>query len=186
MGHQMPARGAGHAGHGPPGAAGPSAPPRKGVDVPPTADLKKECAATFVSVSPDDSRLYVACNYGNELQVYDAATLRLIKAVPLGAGSYNVEPSPDGSIVVVTNKKDQSVSIVDAETLTELVRLKTTKKIVHGVAYSPDGRYAYITQESIGADPGAVDVIDLGTRTVVSSIPIPAQPTGIAILRTGR
>ncbi len=186
MGHQMPAAGGGHAGHGPPGATAPAAPPRKGVDVPPTADLKKECAATFVSVSPDDSRLYVACNYGNELQVYDAATLTLIKAVPLGAGSYNVEPSPDGSVVVVTNKKDQSVSIVDAKTLAELVRLKTTKKIVHGVAYSPDGRYAYVTQESIGADPGAVDVIDLGTRTVVSSIPIPAQPTGVAILRTGR
>jgi DNA-binding beta-propeller fold protein YncE len=186
MGHQMPAGSAGHAGHGPPGASAPAAPPRKGQDVPPTADLTKECAATFVSVSPDDSRIYVACNYGNELQVYDAASLKLVKAVPLGAGAYNVEPSADGSIVIVTNKKDQSVSIVDAKTLTELARVKTTKKIVHGVAYSPDGKYAYISQESIGADPGAVDVIDLATRTVVSTIPIPAQPTGITILRTVR
>jgi len=186
MGHQMAAGAGAHAGHGPPGASAPGAPPRKGEDVPPTADLTKECAATFVSVSPDDSRLYVACNYGNELQVYDAASLQLVKALPLGAGSYNVEPSPDGSIVIVTNKKDQSISIVDTKTLTELARVKTTKKIVHGVAYSPDGHYAYITQESIGADPGAVDVIDLTTRTVVSTIPIPAQPTGITILRTAR
>ncbi|HKP30923.1 MAG TPA: cytochrome D1 domain-containing protein, partial [Gemmatimonadales bacterium] len=123
---------------------------------------------------------------GNELQVYDAASLKLVKAVPLGAGAYNVEPSADGAIVIVTNKKDQSVSIVDTKTLTELARVKTTKKIVHGVAYSPDGKYAYISQESIGADPGAVDVIDLATRTVVSTIPIPAQPTGITILRTSR
>ena len=186
MGHQMPAGSGGHASHGPPGASGPAAPPRKGQDVPPTADLTKECAATYVSVSPDDSRIYVACNYGNELQVYDTNTLRLVKAVPLGAGSYNVEPSPDGSIVIVTNKKDQSISIVDAKTLAELARVKTTKKIVHGVAYSPDGKYAYISQESIGADPGAVDVIDLDTRTVVSTVPIPAQPTGITILRTSR
>jgi len=183
-GHPMPAGSMAHAGHGPPGA--PGAPVRKGEDVPPTADLTKECAATFVSVSPDDSRLYVACNYGNELQVYDAASLQLIKAVPLGAGAYNVEPAPDGSVIIVTNKKDQSVSLVDPKTLTELARIKTTKKIVHGVAYSPDGKYAYISQESIGADPGAVDVIDLGTRTVVSTIAIPAQPTGITILRTGR
>ena len=41
---------------------------------------------------------------------------------------------PDGSIVIVTNKKDQSVSLVDAKTLVELARVKTTKKIVHGVA----------------------------------------------------
>ena len=186
MGHQMPAGSGGHAAHGPPGAGSPRVPPRKGADVPPTADMSKECAATYVSVSADDSRIYVACNYGNELQVYDAASLKLVKAVPLGAGSYNVEPSPDGSVVIVTNKKDQSISIVDAKSLAEVARVKTTKKIVHGVAYSPDGKYAYVSQESIGADPGAVDVIDLATRTVVSTIPVPAQPTGITILRTSR
>ena len=183
MGHQMAAAGGGHAGHGPPGAGSPGAPPRKGVDVPPTADMKKECAATYVSVSPDDSRLYVACNYGNELQVYDAATLGLVKAVALGAGSYNVEPSPDGSIVIVTNKKDQSITVFDARTLTEVARIPTTKKIVHGVAYSPDSKLAFITQESIGADPGAVDMIDLTTLKNIGTLPVPAQPTGIATWR---
>src|SRR5256712_7846859 len=32
-----------------------------------------DCMPTFVSVSPDDRRLYVACNHGNTLQVIDAA-----------------------------------------------------------------------------------------------------------------
>ena len=64
-----------------------------------------------------------------------------------------------------------------------MVRLPTTKKIVHGVAWSPDGGTAYISQESIGADPGAIDVFDLATRKVVSTIPVPAQPTGVSILR---
>lgn len=149
---------------------------------PPAAIAARPCAATFVSVSPDDSRLYVACNSGNTLQVWNARTLELIGEVPVGAGAYNAEPSPDGSIVVVTNKKDQSVSLVDARGLTELARLKTAKKIVHGVAFSPDGKYAYVSQESIGSDPGAVDVVDLATRKVVSSVPVPAQPTGIAVL----
>jgi YVTN family beta-propeller protein len=145
--------------------------------------LKKECAGTFVSVSPDDKTLYVACNYGNSLQVWDAKSLSLIKEVPVGVGAYNVEPSPDGSIVIVTNKKDQSFSIVDTKTLTELARVKTTKKIVHGVAFSPDGRYAYVSQESIGSDPGAIDVVDLATKKVTSTVPIPAQPTGLTILK---
>jgi DNA-binding beta-propeller fold protein YncE len=52
------------------------------------------------------------------------------------------------------------------------------------VAYSPDGRWAFISQESVGIDPGAVDVIDLTTRARVASIPIPRQPTGITILKT--
>src|SRR4051812_28127416 len=46
----------------------------------------------------------------------------------------------------------------------------------------PDKRFAYITCESIGADPGAVDVIDLAAKKVVASVSVPAQPTGITIL----
>jgi YVTN family beta-propeller protein len=142
-----------------------------------------DCSPTFVSVSPDDRRLYVACNHGNTLQVLDAATLDLVKEIPVGAGAYNVEPSTDGRWVIVTNKKAQSVSLVDAPTLTEVARVPTSKKLPHGVAYSPDGRWAFISVESIGADPGAVDVIDLTTRARVASVAVPRQPTGIAILR---
>lgn len=147
-------------------------------------DLTRECAATFVSVSADDSRLFVACNSGNELQIWDARTRAFIKAIPTGAGAYNVEPSRDGKLVIVTNKKDQSISVIDATTLTELKRIPTAKKIVHGIAFSPDGRYAYISQESIGADFGAVDVLDLATLTMTSSYPVAAQPTGITILQS--
>ena len=57
-------------------------------------------------------------------------------------------------------------------TLSEAARIPTSKRIVHGIAYSPDSRYAYISCESIGIDPGAVDVIDLASRTRVSTVPI--------------
>lgn len=172
-GHQVSAAGA-HAAmtHAAPAAA-PSSPAAPAVD--------NECAPTFVSVSPDDRTLYVACNHKGTLQVWDAQSLSMKTEVAVGAGAYNVEPSPDGKYVLVTNKKAQSVSVVDAATFKELARVPTTKKIVHGIAYSPDGRYAYVSQESIGADPGAVDVLDLATRKMVGTVPVPAQPTGIVI-----
>jgi YVTN family beta-propeller protein len=141
-----------------------------------------ECSPTYVSVSPDDQRLYVACNSANTLQVWDATTFRRLKEIPVGKGAYNVEPSPDGKLVLVTNKKDQSVSLVDAVTLAETARIPTSKRIVHGIAYSPDSRLAYISCESIGIDPGAVDIIDLRTRARVGTLPVSGQPTGIAIL----
>jgi YVTN family beta-propeller protein len=143
-----------------------------------------DCSPTFVSVSPDDRRLYVACNHGNTLQVLDAATLDLVKEIPVGAGAYNVEPSADGRWIIVTNKKAQSVSLVDARTLTEVAKVPTSKPLPHGVAYDPGGRWAFISVESVGADPGAVDVIDLDSRTRVASIAVPRQPTGITILPT--
>jgi DNA-binding beta-propeller fold protein YncE len=171
--------------HGAPAAApapNPAAAASAPSATPSAAAPDGECQPTFVSVSPDDRTLYAACNHSGTLQVWDAATMTRTKEIPVGAGAYNVEPSRDGSIVIVTNKKAQSVSLVDTRTLTEVARIPTAKKIVHGVAYSPDGKYAFISQESIGADPGAVDMIDLATRKVVASVPVPAQPTGITIL----
>ena len=139
------------------------------------------CSPTFVSVSPDDRWLYVACNQANTLQVWDARSLRRTGEVPVGKGAYNVEPSPDGAVVVVTNKKDRSVSLVDARRLKELARIATSKPVVHGIAFSPDGRVAYISCESVGSDPGAVDAIDLGSRRLVASVAVPGQPTGITV-----
>ncbi len=158
-------------------------PAHHGPAAPLVGGVAKECSPTFVSVSPDDKRLYIACNYGNNLQVWDAAELRLIKEVPVGKGAYNVEPSPDGKVIVVTNKKEQSVSLIDGAKLTEIARIPTSKKVVHGIAYSPDGTLAYVSSESVGADPGAVDVIDLARRKVVGTIAVPGQPTGITIAR---
>ena len=165
-------------GHGAMGTAG--GPPTHGT----TTNAAHDCSPTFVSVSPDDRRLYVACNHGNTLQVLDAASLELVKEIPVGAGAYNVEPSLDGRWAIVTNKKAQSVSLIDAQSLTEVVRIPTSKPLPHGVAFAPDRRWAFISAESVGADPGAVDVIDLNSRERVASIAVPRQPTGITILPT--
>lgn len=164
------------------GMAHGTAPTAAGPPIHGTATTAHDCSPTFVSVSPDDRRLYVACNHGNTLQVLDAGSLELVKEIPVGAGAYNVEPSADGRWVIVTNKKAQSVSLVDAGTLTEVAKIPTSKTLPHGVAYSPDGRWAFISVESVGADPGAVDVIDLTNRTRVASLAVPRQPTGITIL----
>jgi YVTN family beta-propeller protein len=158
-------------------AAGTAGPPMHA-----TAATAHDCSPTFVSVSPDDKRLYVACNHGNTLQVLDAASLELVKEIPVGTGAYNVEPSLDGRWVIVTNKKAQSVSVIDAQNLTEVARIPTSKSLPHGVAFAPDRRWAFISAESVGADPGAVDVIDLNSRERVASIAVPRQPTGITIL----
>jgi YVTN family beta-propeller protein len=147
------------------------------------AGQNPDCLTTYVSVSPDDSLIYMACNHSNELQVRNARTLELVRRLPTGAGAYNVEPSPDGRWVVVTNKKNQSVSIFDTRTWAEAARVATTKRIPHGVAFSPDGRYAFVTQESVGSDPGAIDAIDLTTMSRVATLPVPLQPTAVAVWR---
>ena len=147
------------------------------------AGQNPDCLTTFVSVSPDDKLLYLACSHSNEVQVRDARTLELVRRLPTATGAYNVEPSPDGKFVLVTNKKAQSVSVFATGTWTEAARIATSRKVPHGIVFSPDGRYAFVSVESVGSDPGAVDAIDLSTLTRVASMEIPRQPTGIAVWR---
>jgi DNA-binding beta-propeller fold protein YncE len=163
---------ASHAGHGP---------PLGGASTPPAGTA---CSATFVSIAADGNRLYVACNAAGTVQVWRVADRTLEHTIPVGAGAYNVEPSPDGRWLVVSNKKAQSVSFIDTSDWKEVGRVATTRPVVHGVAWSPDSRYVYISQESIGAEPGAVDVFEVATRTRTASLAVPGQPTGITILRT--
>lgn len=163
---------AAHAGHGPPIGGTSAAPPTRA------------CSATFVSISADGSRLFVACNAAGTVQVWRTADRTMEREIAVGAGAYNVEPSPDGRWLVVTNKKAQSASVIDAREWREVARIATTRPVVHGVAWSPDSKYAYVSQESIGAVPGAVDVIDITTLTRVASVTVTGQPTGITILRT--
>jgi YVTN family beta-propeller protein len=140
-----------------------------------------DCLATYVSVSPDDRLLYVACSKSHDVQVRDARTLDLVRRLPAGDGTYNVEPSPDGRWVLATNKKAQSVSVFDTRTWREAARVPTSKRVPHGIAFSPDGRYAFVTVESVGSDPGAVDAIDLTSLRRVASVEVRYQPTGIAV-----
>jgi len=170
-----------HAGHGTTPA--PAARPAPGAASSTMAGQNPDCLTTYVSVSPDDRLLYLACNHSNEVQVRDAGTLELVRRLPTGNGAYNVEPSPDGRWVVVTNKKNQNVSIFETRGWTEAARVATSKRIPHGIAFSPDGRYVFVTQESVGSDPGAIDAIDLTTMQKVATMAIPLQPTAVAIWR---
>jgi DNA-binding beta-propeller fold protein YncE len=170
--------GSGTASHGAHGAAGPRIPGAASSTLP---GQNPDCLTTFVSVSPDDRLVYLACSHSNEVQVRDTRTLELVRRLPTGAGAYNVEPSPDGKFVLVTNKKAQSVSVFETATWREAGRIATSRKVPHGIVFSPDGRYAFVSVESIGSDPGAVDAIDLSTLTRVASLEIPRQPTGIAV-----
>ena len=45
---------------------------------------------------------------------------------------------------------------------------------------SPDSKYAFISVEGIGGEPGVVDVINLETFKLISSVNVGKQAGGIA------
>jgi DNA-binding beta-propeller fold protein YncE len=137
------------------------------------------CSPTWAQPSVDGSRVFVACNKSNEIVEVDVKNWSLVKRIPAGNGVYNLGVTPDGKLLVATNKREGSVSIFEISTSKELARLPTKRKVVHGVAISPDSRYAFVTVEGVGEEPGTLEIVDLNERKTVATVDTPPQAAGI-------
>lgn len=137
------------------------------------------CQPTWAQPSVDGKRIFVACNKSNEIVEVDCESWSLVKRIPAGNGVYNLAVTPDGKLLVATNKRDASVSIFGIENEKELARIPTKRKVVHGVAISPDNLYAFVTVEGIGEQPGTVEVVDLQAKKIAASVDTPPQAAGI-------
>jgi DNA-binding beta-propeller fold protein YncE len=137
------------------------------------------CSPTWAQPSVDGSRVLVACNKSNEIVEVDATNWSLVRRIPAGNGVYNLGVTQDGKLLVATNKREGSVSIFEISTGKELARLATKRKVVHGVAISPDSRYAFVTVEGVGEEPGTLEIIDLSALRTVATVDTPPQAAGI-------
>lgn len=130
-----------------------------------------------------DRVVYVACNRNDEILEIDAEDWTVRRRFPTGAAPYNLDVTADGSLLVATLKGEQAVAVISLESGEELARLATTQPITHGVVTSPDGRYAFVSNEAIGATPGTLDVFDLSALERVASVELRYQPGGIDFWR---
>jgi YVTN family beta-propeller protein len=148
-----------------------------GMEPPKPGDVS--CSPTWAQPSPDGSRVWVACNKSSEIAEIDARDWKMLRRIAAGPGVYNLGVTHDGKKLLGTNKRDQSVSVIDVASGKELARIQTTRKVVHGVAVTDDDRYAFITIEGTGSQPGTVDVIDLIALKKVATIDVGSQSGGI-------
>ncbi|HEX9708624.1 MAG TPA: YncE family protein [Candidatus Thermoplasmatota archaeon] len=149
----------------------------------PSAGAAK-CSPTWAVPSPDGGRVYVACNASNDVAVIDAERWALVRRIPAGDGVYNLALTRDGELLIATNKRGRSVSLIDTGTGEELARVPTRRTVVHGIAVSDDDRYAFVSVEGYGAEPGTVEVIDLRARERVASVDIGQMAGGIDFWRS--
>ncbi|MDQ8161869.1 MAG: YncE family protein, partial [Gemmatimonadota bacterium] len=153
-----------------------------GMEPPKLGDIS--CSPTWAQPSRDGARVWVACNKSSDLVEIDTKSWTLVRRIPAGPGVYNLATTHNGARLIATNKRNASVSVFDAVSGQELARIPTTRKVVHGIAVSDDDRYAFISVEGVGSEPGTVDVIDLATLTKVASVDVGQQAGGIDFLRS--
>jgi len=137
------------------------------------------CSPTWAQPSADGRSVFVACNKSSEIVEIDASTWALRRRIPTGDGVYNLAGTRNGKLLIGTNKRGQSVSVIDIASGTELARVPTTRKVASGVTVSSDDRYAFVSIEGVGSQPGTVDIIDLTSLQKVASVDVGQQAGGI-------
>ena len=156
-----PAAHAAHAGHGGP--------------MPPAT-----CSPTWAQPSADGARIYVACNRSNEILEIDRDAWAVTRRFAAGVGPYNLAVTPDGRLLVASLKKGGGVQVFDLASGRSVMEAKSSTTLTHGIAISPDSRYAFVSSEGVGAEPGKVDVYDLVALARVGSVDVGQQAGGIA------
>lgn len=137
------------------------------------------CGPTWAQPSGDGRFVYVACSQNAEVIEVDTGTWSVARRFATGAGPYNLDVSPDGRRLVVTYRGAQATGVIELAT-GETRTVANTRRLPHGVAMSPDSRYAFISVEGIGGEPGTVDVVDLEPADLAGSVDMGRQAGGIA------
>ena len=135
---------------------------------------------TWVIPHPNQDVLYVAGNGSDEIIEVDIDKWDISKRIKTGKGPYNVEISPDGKYMVATLKSVAKTAVWELKSGDLIKTFDNSNSVPHGVAISSDSKYAFISVEGIGGEPGIVDVIDLENKILVDKVEIGKQAGGIA------
>jgi DNA-binding beta-propeller fold protein YncE len=173
---------AGHAGHGAQaGAKGPPPDPAQvGYGGQRHTMEPNTCSPTWAQPSASGSHIFVTCNKADEILEIDRTKWTVTRRIRTGRGPYNIAVTPDGKLLLATLKQGGMFEIFDVASGRSLAQLKNSTTVAHGIAVTPDSRYAFVSSEGVGAAPGKVDIYDLNARTRVGAVDVGQQAGGIA------
>jgi YVTN family beta-propeller protein len=131
--------------------------------------------------SADGSYFIASCEFANSLIKIDTATHRILGTLQLprsGGMPQDVRLASDGTVFYVADMGADGVYVLDGEHLA-VAGFVPTGVGAHGLYPSRDGTRFYVTNrgankpEGKAHGPGSISVLDVATRRVVATWPVP-------------
>jgi YVTN family beta-propeller protein len=134
---------------------------------------------------PETARTCVNSVLRHVISDFDTGTAHILRAGPpltvtVGAGPWGVALHPDGTHAYVTNRKDNTLSVIDAATWTEIDAVPVGD-LPLGVIVDPRGLTIFVASYN----DDRITLIDAATRTIMGAWNAGAGPTGLAFDRSG-
>ncbi len=127
-------------------------------------------------------RVYVTHAAGDNIQVIDPATNKVVQEIKGIEAAHGITFAPDGSRVYVSNEADTTLDVFDRES-GALVKKVPLSNHPNNIAVTKNGDRVLV---GIARQPGAVDVIDTKTLTRTKSIPVNGRLHNIYVTPDGK
>ena len=151
-----------------------------------------------LSISPDNSTIFVSCIGSDEIAVIDVAARQVVDFIPVGGVQpWHSVSSSDGSKLYAGNLGSNNFTVVDVQTRTAQVfgagDGSDGLAQSHGIALSKDGQVlfianrnvsgAYVPRHNFGdnSNVGTVVVVNTASNQVVKTIEVENFASGMAI-----
>ncbi|MDD5763347.1 MAG: cytochrome D1 domain-containing protein, partial [bacterium] len=135
--------------------------------------------------SADERRLYVTIPDAGQVAVIDAESFKAKGYVDVGGNPVRIALQPDGAYLFTgfDGKEGEAggVAMIDTASETVVARIATGKGH-HEIAFSPDDRYAYVTNRA----GGTVSVIDIRQRKKIRDVAIGGIPISLGYSKLAR
>jgi YVTN family beta-propeller protein len=118
-------------------------------------------------------------NNGNRSRAASARGFMVLGAVLAMGLASMARPAEAAPFAYVANIVSNTISVID--TATNMVVAALPLGEVTGIAITPDGKHAYVTQFA-----GSVSVIDTASNTVVATVTAGSEPGGVAVTPDGQ
>ena len=131
----------------------------------------------------DSSAGFYEVNHTNgTVTHYLGCPLKVLGTIPVRSNPLQVALTPDATLALVTSY-DSAVNFIDTTKDQVVFTLDTGSIHPSGIAISPDGARAYVTNYF---DTGAaLEVIDIIGRKIIGSVPLPVFPKNVFLTPDG-
>ena len=132
---------------------------RDNLTLTPSIFLNGEEGAKMIILGPKGYSAYVSNSETGSVFKIDLMTRRVSVHINIGKSAEGMDITSDGKILVVTNPKQNYVSLIETRTMTERKRVSTSRKPTR-VAIFGENQYAAVTTSR----SGKLDIIHLKDR----------------------
>lgn len=127
-------------------------------------------------------RIYQTNSAGDDLDVIDPTTNKVVMKIKEIEAAHGVAFSPNGALAYISCEADNSLWVVETKYGRLLTKIPLSGR-PNNVAVSRDGHRLFV---AIVTAPGAVDVVDTQTRKNVKTIPLKGNAHNVYVTPDGR